>query len=432
MKCYYLPLDDACIVYRPLLPLAFVASNGMASLIERCANGETVSGHDDARGWLDSIGFWEPDRQPQTLQAPKPASPHTAVLLMTTDCNLRCTYCYANAGSTSANNMPASVGRRLIEQAALNALRDGADEFAVVFHGGGEPTTHWQTLTELVDYASSLSPNARMSMATNGVISRRRLDFIVDHFDELSISIDGLGDVQNSQRPTAGGNESFEAVMKTLARLDAAGFRYGLRMTVTPPNFHTIPAAVRFLIDNTTATGIQVEPAYAAPRGSHGSGTGAEGADFAQHFTEALEIGIEKNRFVYYSGATPWRITDSFCRAASDALVGTPDGDLVGCFEIHDGKHALIDRYRLGLVDPDPDVPVLHDPGLNNVFQAEETTRKAACEGCFCYYHCAGDCSVLRPDGSTTTSARCDTNRTVTKEILLRMIADAGGVWRGS
>ncbi len=434
MACYFIPLGNDYIVYRPLLPLAFVANPDMKSLIEDLMAGNTVTGHEDARAWLNDVGFWAQDNPPESYMTT--TSPHTAVLLMTNGCNLRCTYCYANAGVESANSMPLDVGKRLIGQAASNAMRDKTGKFKVVFHGGGEPTTHWHTLTALVEHARALPIDAHLSMASNGVINSRRLKFIIDHFDELSISIDGLEDVQNQQRPTAGGSGSFAAVLKTLRALDAAKFRYGLRITVTPEYFNTLPDAVEFLIENTEAVGIQIEPAYTSSRGVHGAGTEESGQAFSKSFIEALEIGISKGRFVYYSGATPWQITDRFCRAATDALVGTPEGDLVGCFEVHDRNHALIDSYRLGQVASVSSAeavqePLAHDEKLARAFEQKEKKRKASCEDCFCFYHCAGDCSILRPDGSNTMSARCNANRTVTSEILTRMIAESDGIWRG-
>lgn len=424
MKCYFIPLDDAYIVYRPLLPLAFIANAAMKTMIETDARTPEFA---SAWAWLDEVGFTAPDI-PLAEQVAPPA-PHTAVLLMTNACNLRCTYCYADAGAKPGKSMPVATGEALIRQAAANAIRDGATGFKVVFHGGGEPTMHWHALTELTRIARTQTLPCHISMATNGVMNAARLAFIIEHFDELSISFDGLAHVQDAQRPSAGGAGSHGAVMRTFRQLDEAGFRYGVRITARPEHFAEIPAAVAFIFDHTGTAGVQIEPAYPAARGAHGDGAVEQGHAFVEAFSRALDIGVARGRLVYYSGATPWRVTDRFCRAATDALVGTPEGELVGCFEVHDKSHARHSAYRLGAVAEGGALP---DSALTQAFEAKERARKTTCETCHCFHHCAGDCSIQRPDGADTLSTRCNVNRAITADILMRMVAESGGVWRGA
>ena len=54
---------------------------------------------------------------------------------------------------------------------------------------------------------------------------------------------------------------------------------------------------------------------------------------------------------------------------------------------------------------------------------------------CFCFWHCAGDCPAETLTGDGTAHLRFgqhyDINRAITKELLVRLIFDAGGLWQG-
>src|SRR5262249_34175095 len=121
MKCYFIPIeDDAFVVYRPLVPMAFIANGAMKRFIE--GGRETGSrGGQQAWSWLDEIGFGAPDTPLEAHLPKNAAAPHTAVLMMTNTCNLKCTYCYADAGVRHAKSMSVAIGERLIRQAAQNA-----------------------------------------------------------------------------------------------------------------------------------------------------------------------------------------------------------------------------------------------------------------------------------------------------------------------
>ena len=53
--------------------------------------------------------------------------------------------------------------------------------------------------------------------------------------------------------------------------------------------------------------------------------------------------------------------------------------------------------------------------------------RKDKCTDCFCYYHCAGDCFTRGApvEGGDWPYNRCEINRTITLELLLRKLSGA-------
>jgi radical SAM protein with 4Fe4S-binding SPASM domain len=113
------------------------------------------------------------------------------------------------------------------------------------------------------------------------------------------------------------------------------------------------------------------------------------------------------------------------------ALIVTPAGDVVTCYEVVDAGHPLARLSTVG---------TLNGGGLELDLEARAelrsriAARRASCLDCHCYWTCAGDCYVRAfepgPGGHLVRGERCRLNRTLTREILLRLIAESGGVWR--
>ena len=163
--------------------------------------------------------------------------PVSVTLFLTTACNLRCSYCYASAGNGVPKFMTIQTAKHGIDFAAANAVKRQLSYLEVGYHGGGEPTVNWPVLADSFYYAcekaAALKLELRSSLATNGVLSDERIDWIIKHLGGVSLSCDGLPAVHDRCRPTASGKGSSSRVVHTLHRFDAAGFSYGLRLTVT-------------------------------------------------------------------------------------------------------------------------------------------------------------------------------------------------------
>jgi uncharacterized protein len=104
----------------------------------------------------------------------------------------------------------------------------------------------------------------------------------------------------------------------------------------------------------------------------------------------------------------------------------------VACYEVADGDHPLAEMSILGHV---ADGQVVVDERAREAFLAYLDEQRTACRGCFCYWHCAGDCYTRRSAAATGyplgASPRCSMNREITTGILLWYIANSDGVWRG-
>lgn len=431
MEAHAIPLADAngadkFILYRPLAGLAFVGNRAMADL---ALGNPAEAPATQATAFLQEIGFLESD--PAT---PEPTGtefrPTTAVLLLTNQCQLRCTYCYAAAGEFPRQELSVELGQAAIDYVFRTAQELGREQFEVSFHGGGEPTYAWKVLQACAAYARQKPLPAKVTLTSNGVWSPKQRAWIIGHLDGLSLSLDGDPATQDRQRPFISGRGSAALVMRAVAELDRHAFPYGIRLTAIAP-WANLPKAVRFLCEETGCQSMQVEPAFNTARGGHAQADEAEAGAFADAFLEAFEIAAHAGRRLHYSGARLGVITPAFCVAPFAALIVNANGELVTCYEVSGPTHPLA---RLSIIGRIENGQVMIDTAARARLHALMAERRATCRDCFCYWSCAGDCYTRtfgqEPGQHLRHGSRCSMNRRITKELLLGGIAGGGGVWR--
>ena len=437
MDVYVAPYLGQYIVYRPLKRLAFVANAALVNMIAELQNdtarSETV-GSSDAMHFLETVGFFEPDPPaPTQLLSAAPFKPTVAVCLLTTACNFRCVYCYASAGEQSSKALPVDLGRHAIDIVCRNASEAGQTQFSLSFHGGGEPTLAQRTLQTLVTYARSKELPSKISIASNGYWGRRQRAWILDHLDEVSLSFDGSQQLQDRQRRLSSGKSSFPIVMETIREMERRKFQYGIRVTVTDDGIDELAGAIEFLCEETECGTFQVEPAFDHGRARSNDLALGDNERFAAAFMQAYDTATSYCRHLYYSGARPWVVTDRFCQAVDRALIVAPGGALSACYEVYGPEHPLASEFFYGVLERGGGIKL--EAETRERLQRKIAERRSLCQGCICYWHCAGDCPpksiAAGEDGHRRFGERCDLNRMITKELLIRRIAAGNGVWRG-
>ena len=436
-EIFTIPLDDQrYLIYAPLRRVAFVANarmvNGLADL-KAGAPGSRIDSTDVGINFLRGLGLVDGGEEapPITLFQGEP-QPTTLTLFLTTACNLRCTYCYAASGETPRKFMEFPVARRGIDYITDNARRLGREHFGIAFHGGGEPTLNWRTLTRSLTYARDRAADLGLTVtagaATNGVLNDSRIDWIIAHLDGVSLSIDGLPSVHDRHRPMANGRPSSDRVIHTLRRFDAAGFRYGLRLTVTREDIPYLPDSVEFLCRHFNPQRLQVEPVYPLGRGR--AEASAEGEDFIAAFRAAQPRAGNHGHELAFSAARLATLANHFCAITQDNFCLSPDGNVSACYEAfsEDGDAAAIFFYG----EPDPDTPGYRfDADRLRHLRHQAVQHRLYCQGCFAKWHCAGDCyhkAYAAHGQEFMGSPRCDITRELIKDQILGRIAESGGL----
>lgn len=433
MEIITIPIEEVdgkekFILFRPMKSIAFVGNRAMVNLVEVLDRGE-MPDQPEAVQFLRKIGFLEPD-------PPSPAigravfEPSSAVLLMTNQCQLRCVYCYAGAGENVKEEISFETAKTVIDTVVKNAQKRQEKQFSISLHGGGEPVKAWQVLKASVEYARRQPLKADITLTSNGIWSRAQMEWIVANLNGISLSIDGSPETQDRQRPTLSGKGSSAIAMRTVRELDRLGFNYGVRMTATAP-FTSLAADVRYLCENTHCQSIQVEPAFNTGRSGHAQPTEEEGRAFVQEVLKAYDVAEAYQRRFYYAGARIGWVTDVFCAAPYNALIVTPGGDVMTCYEITTRDHPFAELSMIGRVENG-------EVRLNLEKRSELhrliRERRENCRDCMCYWSCAGNCytRAFEPgeNGHLVYGGLCEITKTLVKELLLRKIAQGNGVWR--
>ena len=158
------------------------------------------------------------------------------VLWVTTDCNLRCRYCYANGGDE-----PEYMDWQIAKQ-ALDTMICQSSGFKIQF-AGGEPLLNMDLIEQVVHYTHGRG--AVYQLQTNATLidasiarSLKRLGI------DVGVSLDGLPAVNDPLRPFPDGQGSTLATITGLENLRAVGICVGLTCVLSAENVTGLPGLV--------------------------------------------------------------------------------------------------------------------------------------------------------------------------------------------
>lgn len=156
-------------------------------------------------------------------------------LEMTRLCNLRCTYCYAEAGRP----IPDEMSFEELTDAVRQARELGARKVAIL--GGGEPCSY-VNLLELIEYIHGSGMHAELF--TNGTLITQPLaEFLYRH--EVSVVVKRNSDEPEVQDALAGVDGTFEKIERGMAALREAGYPdsghgLGIQTIICRQNLHRL------------------------------------------------------------------------------------------------------------------------------------------------------------------------------------------------
>jgi uncharacterized protein len=173
---------------------------------------------------------------------------------LTSDCNLRCTYCwndhgkYSNGRFLKAQTEKPPKDSRCVQMPVETALKAvdvlvksrGKDRDLVVDFYGGEPLLNLETLMATVNYCRENQPawkvNFHFLLATNGTLLTPAIAAeLLEKGVQIAVSIDGPKAIHDKNRPFVNHEGSFDAILSNLERMpESVMKRLVGRTTVTP------------------------------------------------------------------------------------------------------------------------------------------------------------------------------------------------------
>lgn len=337
-------------------------------------------------------------------EGPLPKDHLDITLIVTTDCNLRCRYCFTEAGSR-----PVQMNEHIALEILSRLPGAKAKSSVSVTFFGGEPTLSMNTIKKVVEQVAfgRLFPGKKVTygISTHGVISVDDVEFLSENNFDVMISADGLPDIQNYQRPTSGNGRTAHIVEQTIKTLHRSANGFKVRSTVTNQSVSQLSEATSYYASLGVPL-LHFEPMTYAGRAGRGDeitnaelrkpDEGVYLLNFSKALSTALASGIRLTSSYFTNFLKPSSV---YCDAhTTNRFVITPSGELTRCLEIQDSCHDLASHgiEKLGS-DRSGLMAVLRD------FQSFDLRK--SCTSCVAKYTCGGGCPVrnLRGTGSIST-----------------------------
>jgi radical SAM protein with 4Fe4S-binding SPASM domain len=322
-------------------------------------------------------------------------------LLLTEECNLACTYCFADA-KPGKMTMSFDVVRQTIDKAIKLPSEHLKIEFA-----GGEPFIEFELLKKAVYYTEKAAEEAgkrvEILVQSNGTLfTDDVLRFIGStRTMDVGVSLDGTKDANDKTRLFASGEGSYDSIIEGLKRYRSIlGNLPGIVTIVHRHNWDRAEELLEFF-ESLGVVKLRFNPVLRLGRGN--SKWNQIGITPEEYFCFMKEV-------VEYIGATSsleetnleimvrnllmrrrdFRCMRSPCGAGFDYIVVAPNGDLFPCAKFTDRRELCLGN--LSQVDS------LEHCFLNNPLVLEMADRLVVtieeCRDCLWRHFCEGECSL--------------------------------------
>lgn len=430
----YTNSDGQFLMFLPQYSIILNTDERVQTLLTDIRDNKPIAINDFNENWINFIRGLENNKKTIHLNEKKSTDfkPTQVALSLTTRCHLKCIYCYAKAGEV-IKDMDENIIVSALEFVANNAKEINQGHINVVFHGQGEPTANWDLFVNAIKIAKEIGSKQNLevhfTMSTNGMWNKKQREFIVNNFKDLQISLDGVSEVQDRQRPTHNGKPSFSKVLDNIKYLDEQNVTYGIRATILPDSIDQMKPFLEFISNNTKCKNIHFEPFYSVGR-AEDILIGKEFSNrFSEAFIEVFNLSAELGINVKYSGCFT-SSKDSFCGATGKNLnfFITTDGIVSSCYETKDDSTLKGDFTIYGHFDKTEGKFNFSEDKLANLIEFR-LSNSSNCTNCFLKWGCNGDCIARCTINANNTGTltftpnpnRCDTNHKISLYNLLTM-----------
>ncbi len=314
------------------------------------------------------------------------------------NCNLACTYCFADEGKYSGHKASMSI------ETACKALdflaeKSGTRRNLEVDFFGGEPLMNMDAVYAAVKHGRELEKthdkNFRFTITTNALnLNDEISEFLNREMYNVVISIDGRKNVHNQVRKTQNGKDSFDVVLKNalaFRRIRGDG-QYYVRGTFTSLNKDF--AADALAIADYGFDKLSLEPVV-LPDG-HPLALNDSDLDELYEQYEILAAEYIKRRknpeswFSFFHFIVDLKHSPclskrySSCGAGTEYVAVTPAGDIYPCHQFVGNEAYKMGNINDGKIDIE----------LYEKFTRNNLAYKPTCKQCWAKYYCSGGCAA--------------------------------------
>ncbi len=339
-------------------------------------------------------------------------------ILLTTDCNLKCKYCFAQGGDI----------KETIDFSFVKTVLDYISErnkksLNIYFHGGGEPTLAIGLIKKIIKYAEKKIDKLNFGTQINGKLPKTTLVYLIKNNFQLSVSIDGPPRIQDRQRPLKDGDKSSPFVEKTIEFLVKNNYPFSVRSTISAFSVTKQREIIKYF-HKLGIKSVHFEPIFEAGRSFKPKDNFSKAPDLAlyiENYLEAKKLADELNIKLISAFLPVYRRSCAHCGASIPNIFLTPDSYISCCYEAYLGRTAPKELIY-GRFDKKRKKIVFNQKRINYL-QKRIVCNMQSCQNCFLKWNCAGGCHsktiALTGDMFKVNRERCSTKQKCSKEYLL-------------
>lgn len=317
-------------------------------------------------------------------------SPFTSLNLWlhTTDnCNCICNYCYIkNKGTKSITD---ELYNLLVEKITTTVIKHNIKRVLIRI-AGGEPTlvNNWQFFLEkLLVELQNLDCELYPVILTNGtLIDKKLIDFLVRTKVPISISIDGLNNYQQINRPLINNKNSFSLVEKSINLLTQNNLNFNISIVLTNESIDGLIEFTSYLLKHNYSFKYSLVEQQLLNQ--------EKVITILSKCYELIEIAIDNGYTKFHLHKFCDLHFDNFynqtCSAGSEGLTLSTNGDFYFC-----QKHIGI-KVPIGNIFEDADLISIAQRGINYYI---ESSYSDECILCSYKRICTSGCPLERSDG---------------------------------
>jgi uncharacterized protein len=419
---FVLPVGGKRLVFSPRRNVAAVVSAATvpwltAALAGRPGRrGRKAEAAPEAQELADALRA-EPAQVPRRTGPP---SPIFLGLIVTRRCNMACRYCdFGSADGADASMSPTMAAAAV--DAWVGHLRKLGQDYLDLRFFGGEPFIMEDVVETAVLRTRALAAahgmRAHVEASTNGVMSRRMLGFVRDHFDAVVLSLDGMREDHDLHRPAPHGGSAFDEVCRAAGVLSGSPVDLSLRCCVSAANVRRMPRIAEWFARTFRPAAIDFEPLSATDESAAAALAEPDPLVFAGQFILARRVLRAEGLTCVYSPLfeSP---RHTFCPLGQDAFIVSPAGSVRSCYL---RKRRWLDKgldLEIGSLSPQGELSI-DDSAVQRL--RDQVADRARCRRCFCRWGCAGGCLVREtfPGHAPGYSAWCVQTRLIQACVLL-------------
>ncbi|PIY60564.1 hypothetical protein COY95_01135 [Candidatus Woesearchaeota archaeon CG_4_10_14_0_8_um_filter_47_5] len=348
----------------------------------------------------------------------------SVTIFLTTNCNLRCVYCYASGGEKN------TVLKFETITAFLETFIKNGKPIEISWHGGGESTLYMDLIEKTIQYLRSKKLYKTSHIQTNGICSLETLRRLVKNKISIQLSCDGPPYIQDFQRPDAFGKPTSQVFERTVRYLIRKKISTNVRVTVSKYSVDKLPSVITYF-RRIGITDIKFEPLYEMGRGIKTPHAGAlaptlmEYSDHLLSVVELLEMHGMNGEAATYSGLAGAK--DCFCGTTTPNICLTTDGLLSACYESPTYSQNT-DFLVYGSLNTATKTLTLDREKLEYL-QRRTVHNLPHCKDCFLKYTCAGGCHIKIYEHAGDMYGQhkefCDSRTIFSRELIIRRLESA-------